>query len=161
MAGIAGHFVPPGGRRVHPLDLHLTLRFLGELSDQALCGVERAVDGLSHGPVSLHCDLLGCFRRSGVLWFGPTEAGSDLIGLVVDLNTVLVDAGLPAEPRPFVPHITLARRVERCPRDARPDPVIWTADALCLAAGRSGHLPRYAVRRSWPLTGAAPQGERA
>lgn len=143
---------------MHPLDLHLTLRFLGELSSDVLGEVERAAGRLSHGPVSIRCDRLGCFRRSRVLWFGPADAGSDLLGLVADLSAVLADAGLPAEPRPFVPHITLARRVEHRPRDVRPGPVVWTADALCLAAGRPGQIPRYAVRRIWPLSDAAPSG---
>jgi RNA 2',3'-cyclic 3'-phosphodiesterase len=86
-----------------------------------------------------------------VMWCGPDRPDPGLVGLADRLEDAVTRAGLPAEPRPFVPHVTLARRVGRCPRCVWPAPLEWTVADLVLAFGRQGRVPRYVQHRRWSL----------
>ncbi len=146
--------LPQGTRGTHPLDLHLTLRFLGPLGHEALSRVEGAAEAvIGLPPVPLCIDRLGHFPRSGILWAGTSVSGAGLLGLVARFDEALGAQGFTPETRPFRAHITLARRVRRPPPAAWGHPVPWIARELVLAAGQEGQVPRYRVRRSWPLTG--------
>jgi 2'-5' RNA ligase len=145
---------PKGTRATHPLDLHLTLRFLGPLSPEAISRVEAAAESVAGLPPAPLCiDRLGHFGRAGVLWAGPSVPSAALLELVARLEESLGAAGLPAETRPFRAHITLARKVRRSPPLAWGVPVPWLGRELVLAAGYQGQVPRYRVRRSVLLTG--------
>lgn len=148
---MAAGLAPPGAHRVHRLDFHLTLRFLGALSAEALASAEQAASSLRSAPISIRIDRLGCFRRAGVLWCGPEQPGAGLLDLAASLESALITSGLPSEPRPFVPHVTLARRVRPCPSAPWPHPVQWTASELILAFARQGSAPRYMAHRRWQL----------
>ena len=153
MRGVRG-LLPKGARATHPLDLHLTLRFLGPLNPEAISRVEAAAESVAGLPPAPLCiDRLGHFGRAGVLWAGPSVPSAGLLELVARLEESLAAAGLPAETRPFRAHITLARKVRRPPPLAWGGPVPWLGRELVLAAGYQGQVPRYRVRRSLPLTG--------
>jgi len=156
MAEVASACAPAGASRIHPLDLHLTLRFLGSISAESVVGMRTAADRLRWGPVPIQIDRLGCFRASKVLWCAPTRPGADLLGLAAALEAAVTDAGLAAETRGFIPHVTLARRVIRCPRVSWPAPLHWIATDLVLAYGRQGQVPRYVQHRRWSLGAEAP-----
>ena len=100
----------PDFRWQHEDQLHLTLRFIGE--------VDRPVaDDLAHGLYSVHAPGLrlqvkgvGRFeqRNSGALWAG-VEPKAALSALAAKVNRVCQQVGLEPERRAFHPHITLAR----------------------------------------------------
>lgn len=93
--------------------LHLTLRFLGDLPEdyvEKIAAVMLSVSG-SVTPFSLHLRGLGAFPRpeqGKVLWAG-LDPDPALFGLHRQLDAGLAAIGLPRDPRPFVPHLTLAR----------------------------------------------------
>jgi 2'-5' RNA ligase len=129
-----------------PAKLHLTIRFLGEVTAETAAAVGVAVEAVTarHAPLSLEAVGLGAFpgpARPRVLWAG---IGGDLRGLgllAAEVERALVRLGFPLESRPFRPHLTLAR--VRSPRGVdrvtaafpsvatRPFGA-WTADALTL-----------------------------
>lgn len=100
----------PKVRWVRPEQLHLTLRFLGEVDDHALDEVmswfSRAVEGFRLARLEVGHPGMFPTRNGGVVWLevGPGESLLDLAGRLS--GTV---AGLEAEKRPTVPHLTLAR----------------------------------------------------
>lgn len=153
LAAARAGLIPPGARPTHPLDLHLTLRFLGELDDTGLASAEAAAGGVASGAVAVLLDRLGHFARSRVLWAGPSRPDPSLLALADQLEAGLQGAGLPPEPRPFRPHVTLARKVNRRPGPESPWPATigWQATTFALAAGNPGATPRYTRRRQWPL----------
>lgn len=155
LARVSRGLMPGAARRTHPEDLHLTLRFLGPLSPEALTQVEGAAETLAGMPcVHLRIDRLGHFPRSGILWAGPAVVDPGLRALAARLDQALGARGFPPEVRPFQAHITLARGMRRPPADPWGEPVPWIARELVLAAGQEGQVPRYRVRRSWPLDGS-------
>jgi 2'-5' RNA ligase len=143
--------VPVGARVAHPSDLHLTLAFLGPLSSETLDHVERAADEIRCAPFELVIDRVGQFRRARVLWCGPTSTPEPLSRLVSDLWGHLATCGLSADPRPYQPHLTLARRASAPASADWSTPVHWAVREFVLAAGYGGAGPVYRVRRRWPL----------
>jgi len=105
-------------RWVNPRNLHLTLRFLGEISRSQVDTVCLAVRCAAArvDAFSIRFSGTGCFpsaRRPKVFWVGLTET-TDLIRLFEAIEEELFCAGFPREIRPFSPHLTVGRvRVDR------------------------------------------------
>ena len=102
----------PGVRWLPPEQLHLTLRFIGDADDAVNAAIRKGLATIASLPFPLALNGAGCFpspRRPRVLWVG-LNGGEPLMQLQQKVETVVVmAAGLPAEERPFSPHITLAR----------------------------------------------------
>jgi len=105
-------------RWVNPSNLHLTLRFLGEISRsqvETVCLAVRCAAARVDA-FSIHLSGTGCFpspRRPRAFWIGVAEV-SELVRLHEAVERELCSAGFPKEARPFSPHLTLGRiRVDR------------------------------------------------
>ncbi|MEC7584097.1 MAG: RNA 2',3'-cyclic phosphodiesterase [Planctomycetota bacterium] len=117
--------------------LHLTLRFLGELTDHEAARV-RAELPHSMPRMKLRIDGLGSFPPRGalrVIWAGMGGDLETLSGLASVCERGAVAAGLPPATRPFHPHVTLARVVS--PRGTAP---LGKAVAALSAAVRSDYF---------------------
>ncbi|MFL6858967.1 MAG: RNA 2',3'-cyclic phosphodiesterase [Allosphingosinicella sp.] len=91
--------------------LHLTLRFIGEVDRHAARDVDAALAAVHHPRFEMALAGLGSFERRGepvALWAGvaPHEP---LKALHNKIDQALSRAGLEAERRAYTPHITLAR----------------------------------------------------
>ena len=101
-------------RWVQPEGIHLTLKFLGEISSNQLGEIrqtlEREVE--RHPFFTLRVGGFGCFpnnRRPRVLWIGITEDKGSLAQVQTAIEEKLVSLGFEEEKRPFHPHLTLGR----------------------------------------------------
>lgn len=101
-------------RWVRPEGIHLTLKFLGEISNSNLGEIgqvlEREVN--RHPFFTLRVGGFGCFpnrRRPRVLWIGITEENGTLAQVQTAIEEKLVPLGFGKEGRPFHPHLTLGR----------------------------------------------------
>jgi RNA 2',3'-cyclic 3'-phosphodiesterase len=110
--------LPDGARDVRwvRLDgLHLTLRFLGPTPDELIEPTTAAVTTVAReaeGPIDLELTGAGTFPRATrprTLWIGVGGATDALDRLARLTEHHLVAAGWPPEPRPYRPHLTLAR----------------------------------------------------
>ena len=102
--------------------LHLTLKFLGDIRVTDVEGLSRAAENSARvfRPFELHVEGCGAFPRRGtprVLWIGIDDPTEGLGELYRALEDNCAAAGFPREPRPFNPHLTIARL--RKPRGAR------------------------------------------
>ena len=88
-------------------NLHLTLAFIGEWPDPA--AVRRALDRVSVPPFTL--SLSGSERFGALYWAGLSRCPA-LEELARQVRTELAREAIPFDPKPFSPHITLARKVE-------------------------------------------------
>jgi RNA 2',3'-cyclic 3'-phosphodiesterase len=141
-----------GVRPTHPSDFHLTLAFLGPLAPDVLGCAERAADRIHAAGFDLELDRVGHFARARVLWCAPASPPELLPALVSDLEARLSTCSIAADPRPYRPHITLARKVAAAPPVSEwSRPIRWSVRELVLAAGYGGPGPRYRVRRRWAL----------
>jgi 2'-5' RNA ligase len=104
----------PAIRWVDPAGIHLTLAFLGELTDGELGGVKHAAASAARQSQLFTCRLshLGAFgpaRQPRVIWVGIEETSGSLEHLHHVLNRELEQRNFAVEKRPFAPHLTLAR----------------------------------------------------
>ena len=102
-------------RWVNPRNLHITLKFIGEVSPDRVTEISAAlgtVQATQH--VKLGFRGIGFFpnaRRPSVAWVG-IESSSNLAPLASDVNLALSLPGIAREEKPFVPHLTVARFAE-------------------------------------------------
>ena len=98
---------------VRPDNVHLTLKFLGEIKDEKtveICNAVKEVAG-RHKSFELDIESVGYFggRRPSVLWIGMGEGSDELSRLQEDIEGQLALAGWPEEKRKFNGHLTLCR----------------------------------------------------
>jgi 2'-5' RNA ligase len=104
----------PSVRWVTPSGIHLTLAFLGELSDEQLSAAKQAADAAAQQitPFEFRLKELGMFgsqRQPRVIWMGIEESSGNLFRLHGVLNRELELRGFEIDSRPLSPHLTLAR----------------------------------------------------
>ena len=94
------------GRWLEPFNLHLTLAFIGERPDpEAILSLLPPVEK----EFSIALSHPGFFPKADVLWAG-TQPCAELDALAACVRDRLTEGGIRFDPRPFVPHITLARK---------------------------------------------------
>ena len=109
ISGLGGQV--PGARPVPADQLHLTLRFVGDVDGATFQDIREQLRELSAPPISLSISGVGHFPPRGqprVLWAGVEPSG-ELIILRNKVNRILKLCDISPEQRKFHPHITLAR----------------------------------------------------
>lgn len=99
---------------VEPENLHFTLQFLGDLSDEEIAEVCRRVERVVSRvePFTIAARGVGGFPRADrprTLWLGVGEGADEFCRLQATIERNLEDLGFRAELRKFVPHLTLGR----------------------------------------------------
>lgn len=97
---------------VAPGNLHLTLRFLGEIPRSKVEAVIRGLEKIAFKPFRVKFEGVGAFpnlNRPRVLWVGVSEGVEELKALAGRVEEVVLKAGIPRDPKGFTPHLTLAR----------------------------------------------------
>jgi 2'-5' RNA ligase len=97
---------------VRPENLHITLKFIGEVAPARVEAIRTALATVRSGqPVELHFRGAGFFpgeKRPRVFWVG-IEASPNLSSIASAIDEHLEKLAIPREQRPFSPHLTLAR----------------------------------------------------
>jgi 2'-5' RNA ligase len=148
----------PGFRWVPAANLHLTLRFLGNLEPETLAAVQAGLAGVRGRSFTVALGELGTFgSRSAprVVWLGVRTGLDEMAELAAAIETVVQAAGVPGEDRPFRAHLTLARAGSRPRRPELPPPPAlapWRATELVLYQSRLGPpTPVYVPLARYPL----------
>ncbi|MCD6280915.1 MAG: RNA 2',3'-cyclic phosphodiesterase [Deltaproteobacteria bacterium] len=103
-----------GVRWVNPENMHLTLKFLGNIDESLVDDISARLDDTAsrYGLLNLFLDKLGCFpgkERPRVIWVG-LKGDIDTLGEVArEIDEMTADFGVKRETRPFRAHITLGR----------------------------------------------------
>jgi len=100
-----------GARCVGAAEIHLTLRFIGEIDPHTFAAIKNALSEIGFPQFPLSLRGVGHFPPHGhprVLWVG-LDAGRELTLLQQEIESALKRSGIPGEERRFSPHITLAR----------------------------------------------------
>lgn len=99
---------------VVPEDIHITLKFLGNVFSQKVDEITRAMEQASVGvmPFQLETTDLGAFpnlKRPNVFWLGVGGNLNVLATLQKQIDDALEPMGFAREKRAFTPHLTIAR----------------------------------------------------
>ena len=114
---------PPVVKWVDPNSIHITLKFLGEISEDNIEELMLAIEESAQGtlPFQLEVRGLGAFpnlERPQVLWAGVKGELEKIIQLQKSIESNTEQLGFPRESRVFSPHLTLGRvRYEARPNE--------------------------------------------
>lgn len=139
----------PDAKWVSPDKMHLTLAFLGEVSEDAVEAVQHAIEMTARAHLAFDLRMrggggFGGRRHPRVLWLG-TEGDVDRLAAVqATLVQNLVPTGFEPDSRPFKAHLTLARA-----REQRGDPELARAAERLAAVDFGGfHVDRLVLIHS-------------
>jgi 2'-5' RNA ligase len=127
-----------------PEGIHLTLKFLGDISAYRVIDITTALDRAASEvrPFKLKTTIAGGFpnlNRPRVIWWG-VDGGNALMNLQLLIEEYLVDAGFDREEKGFHPHLTVGRVKQLKPGSELPqkfveiqfDPIEWVCHELLL-----------------------------
>jgi 2'-5' RNA ligase len=101
----------PDARWVRPESLHVTLKFIGEQSEDKEEEIKQTLETIKANMLEIDIRGYGFFpgtRMPRVFWVG-IEAGAELPSLAATVDNELAALGVPKEEHAFNPHLTLAR----------------------------------------------------
>src|SRR5438105_2008647 len=152
-----------GAKWIEPEDMHITLRFAGDIDGRTADELVDFLAGVRARPFPVTIAGVGAFggRDPRVLWAG-VEAGEPLDALKRANDRAARAAGLQPEARAFKPHVTLARMRRGCEQAVarflgetgalRTRPFVATRFVLLSARPGSGGGP-YVVEAEFPFEG--------
>ncbi|MEE8169174.1 MAG: RNA 2',3'-cyclic phosphodiesterase [Phycisphaerae bacterium] len=110
-------------RWVRVEQLHLTLKFLGDVDERDLSGISDMLAELAdhHDPIDVQVRGAGCFPPRGavrIVWAGLHEPTGRLEKLQADCEALFAGLGFKQEHRRFAPHVTIGRARPRDRGDA-------------------------------------------
>ena len=152
---------------VKPGNLHLTLKFLGDVDPVDLESIGAAIksEGSCHSSFALHIGGVGAFpnlARPRVIWTGVKVGKEHVCNLAAGIDLALSRCGFPSDTKRFNPHLTIARVKGRM--DLRPYALQYrqydhingaemTVDTISLIQSQlhpQGAI--YSTLQSYPLT---------
>jgi 2'-5' RNA ligase len=161
VVGVLGPALP-GARWSRPEGRHLTLKFLGEVAEERMGMVSRALSGAvrNHASFRAAFDDLGGFpnvRRPRVLWLGIGEGAEPMATLARDIEAAFEPLGFVPEDRPFRAHLTVARFpkprvVEDVPPVSVPDDPFDVSEVVLFRSQLHPKGARYTALERFALT---------
>ncbi|UCD95113.1 MAG: RNA 2',3'-cyclic phosphodiesterase [Candidatus Zixiibacteriota bacterium] len=99
---------------VAPKNIHLTLKFLGEVDEARVADISRAIEKVAgnYGKIESTIDRLGAFptmNRPRVIWSGLSGQIETMARISSEVENEMAALGFKKEDRPFKSHLTLGR----------------------------------------------------
>ncbi|MEM7813594.1 MAG: RNA 2',3'-cyclic phosphodiesterase [Candidatus Aenigmatarchaeota archaeon] len=142
VVGIQTRILEPAIKLVERQNLHLTLRFIGEVSEELTGKIREALRGVKMRPFEVEIGGVGTFppggKRVNVVWL---DCKGQLAELAARVEEALAPLGIRRD-RGFVSHLTIARVKQR--------PIYLKERLECLGAAVIGRqvVDRFALKRS-------------
>ncbi len=100
---------------VPPELMHITLKFLGDVSPGSIVKIESALDTIHASPIPLTVTRVSTFGRPPRVIKAEISDGGALARLAGQVDSLLIPLGFHPDEKPFSPHITIARIKESSP----------------------------------------------
>ncbi|MBB5700276.1 2'-5' RNA ligase [Ochrobactrum daejeonense] len=159
----------PGARWIDVENYHITLRFIGDVEGHVADEVANALDRVRRPEFTLNLSGVNAFgsKKPHSIYAGVSPS-PELNALQAEIDRICQRLHIPADPRKFTPHVTLARL-----RNARIDDVArylssrgnfatlpFKVGRFVLMSSRDsvGGGP-YIVEEAWPLVSVARTGQ--
>ena len=155
----------PGARWIDTENFHITLRFIGDVEGHVADEIAGSLDRVQRSGFSLTLSGVGAFGgKKPHSVYAAVAPSPDLNALQGEIERICQRLGLPADPRKFTPHVTLARLRNTSAADvahylsARGNfsTMPFRASRFVLMSSRDsvGGGP-YVVEEAWPLSGGS------
>jgi len=114
LSEVQGMLVNTGAdlKLVKPQNIHVTMRFLGNISLHMLELIHEEMKQISFTPFEIELRGLGAFpssRYARVVWAGIRKGVDELVNVFNQLESRLRKLGFKPDPKGFSPHLTIAR----------------------------------------------------
>jgi 2'-5' RNA ligase len=156
----------PAVRWVPPDNMHITLKFLGEITEDRAARVREAVTAVAvkHRPFQVALRSVGGFpnlNRPRVVWVGLREGAEPLATLAAEADSALEAEGFLREKRPFRAHVTVGRCRRPAPLTAAssavvPNDMFFVDRVVVMQSHLRPRGARYEVIGMCPLSGQGP-----
>ena len=100
----------PGARWIDVENYHITLRFIGDVDGRTADEIVHRLDRIDRSEFQLNLNGIGAFggKKPHAIIAGVTPT-PEMLALQGEIERICQRIGLPADPRKFTPHVTLAR----------------------------------------------------
>lgn len=140
------------GRATRAESLHMTLSFLGEIADERIPALAACAQNVFARPFNFELNRAACFARARVSWLGSTAPPQELFDLQTILQAELMAGDFQVDSRPFMPHVTVARKIEIALPLRDIPPILWAARSFCLVKSvTDSSAVHYEVINTWKL----------
>jgi len=133
-------FSKQAGQKFQPHNLHLTLHFLGNVSEQKYICAMNAAQKLTFNSFELVLNKFDGFQKAKIFYMGMTDVPQGLVDLQSHLGEVLSVCNFQPESRVFTPHVTLMRKIKSFTTENVADEINW-------------QVKRFALVESLPVEG--------
>lgn len=135
------------GRRMRRDTLHMTLAFIGEVSQARIETLRQTAARLREDSFSLQIDRIDCWRHNRIVWAGCRQTPPALSRLAGQLAA---GCGV-TEAREFAAHVTLLRDAQ-CLLPPEFEPIVWPVREFVLVESKlSDKGAHYDIIDRWPL----------
>jgi 2'-5' RNA ligase len=111
-----------GVRWIDPAQMHLTLAFFGDVTDEIDLALREKLNAIEFGAFFLPITGVGTFSAKGapeIIWIGVGKAHPHLFQIHKRVYEAALAVGLEPELRPWHPHVTIARCRDVAPQSLR------------------------------------------
>ncbi len=141
-----------GARWIDVENYHLTLRFIGDVSNHLADEITAVLDRVGRPSFSLALSGVGAFGgKKPHSVYATTAPSPELNALQAEIERICQRLGLPADPRRFTPHVTLARL-----RSTSPLEVAHYLSARGNFSAAPFHVSRFVLMSSRDSIGGGP-----
>ena len=128
----------PAGRMMDEHNLHVTLHFLGQVTESERACLHAAAQSVKAVKFQINLDHFGRFAKAKIFWMGLDNIPVLLSQLHQALGDAIVGCGFKRDERSYAPHVTLMRKCVN-PVMPREDFVInWCVDEFVLVESVQG-----------------------
>ena len=101
------------GRAIQPQNLHVTLHFVGQVTEPTKDCMHAAAQSVNAQTFQLNLDCFGHFPKAKILWMGSQNTPAQLTQLHKKLGVAIENCGFNSDTRAFSPHVTLMRKCRK------------------------------------------------
>lgn len=149
---VASQFSDEPVRLVDKSNLHMTLAFLGEVSEHVQKEVTRDAASIKAKPFTLTLTRVGWWEKPRIAWLGPEQLPPPLLELVETIAAILKPHGIKPDKRRYKPHVTIARKVKQNIVADNRFSINWTINRFALVISEHGNNGiQYRVHNTWSL----------
>lgn len=102
--------LPRSGREVKSKNLHLTLLFLGNLTQEQQHKMIHEAKRITFPEFELSLNKIGYFKKSQIVWLGTDTIPETLLNLNQQLLMAAKQSELAISQQTYIPHVTLAKK---------------------------------------------------
>lgn len=118
-------------------NLHMTLEFLGELTQEKQQELTKKISHIKSKPFKLELTHVGFWKKPQVLWIGSTHTPEALKQLVNSIKTHVKQLEIKTDDREYRPHVTIARKAKQLISIKEPFHITWQVNSFALVVSNS------------------------